>query len=118
MKKELKLVKDFHKKFKVPVAKKPKNISKDRFAFRYNFLLEEIKEYKRAVEKGEIEEIAKELADIFYVLDGIVLEHGLQDKMADIFKEVHFSNMSKDFDQYKMKKREKYFKANIKKFFK
>jgi len=35
MQKELKLVEEFHKKFRVPVAKRPALISRDRADFRY-----------------------------------------------------------------------------------
>jgi len=42
----------------------------------------------------------------------------LQDKIEAIFEEVHRSNMSKDYDEYKMVKGPSYFKANVKKFFK
>lgn len=56
--------------------------------------------------------------DILYVVYGTILEHGLQDKIEAIFEEVHRSNMSKDYDEYKMVKGPSYFKANVKKFFK
>ncbi len=64
-----------------------------------------------------IENVAKELADILYAVYGTILEHGLQDKIEDIFEEVHRSNMSKDYHEYKMIKGQNYFKADVKKFF-
>ena len=66
---------------------------------------------------SSLEDFAKELADILYAVYGTIIEHGLQDKMQEIFEEVHNSNMSKDYHEYKMVKGEKYFKADIKKFF-
>lgn len=115
MKKELNMLKDFNNKFKIKTPKEPLLISEDRFLFRNKILLEESSEYIVGAAKGDLENIAKELSDILYVVYGTILEHGLQDKMEAVFEEVHRSNMSKDFNEYKMVKGEKYFKPNIKK---
>lgn len=45
MKKRMDLVKEFHKKFKVPVLKKPSLIPKDRYNLRYELMKEEVEEY-------------------------------------------------------------------------
>lgn len=42
MDKNLNLVKDFHKKFEVPILKKPSLVSKDRYEFRYALMKEEV----------------------------------------------------------------------------
>jgi len=118
MKKQLDLVKDFHEKFNALVSEKPSLIPEDRLSLRYRLMKEEVDEYFAGARKGDIENIAKELADILYVVYGTVIEHGLQDKMEDIFDEVHRSQMSKDYHQYKMIKGESYFKADIRRFFK
>lgn len=76
---------------------------------------DEVEEYNAGAEKGDIENIAKELADILYAVYGTILEHGLKDKMTEVFEEVHCSNMSKDIDEYKMVKGPNYFKADLKK---
>ncbi len=115
MKKSIELVKKFHKKFKVPVLRKPSLIPKDRSKLRYVLMREELEEYRIGVKAGDIENIAKELVDILYALYGTILEHGLEDKIEEIFKEVHKSHMSKDYHQYKMKKGLKYFEPNIRK---
>jgi predicted HAD superfamily Cof-like phosphohydrolase len=117
MKKELKMLKEFNEKFKIQVPGKPSLISEDRFLFRNKILLEESSEYIIGAAKGDIENVAKELADILYVVYGTILEHGLEEKMEEIFEEVHHSNMSKDFDEYKMVKGKNYFKPNLKKIF-
>ena len=65
---------------------------------------------------GDLENIAKELCDILYGVYGTILEHGLQDKIEEIFQEVHNSHMSKDYSPYKMIKGESYFKPDVKKF--
>jgi len=117
MKKQLNLVKKFHKKFKALVSNKPTLIPKDRSENRYNLMKSEVEEYLEGIKKRDIENIAKELADILYTAYGTILEHGLQDKIEDIFEEVHKSNMSKDYHEYKMIKGKNYFKSDIKKFF-
>ncbi len=117
MQKELELVKSFHEKFKAPVADNPTLIPRDRFDLRYSLMEEEVREYLEGAEKGDLENIAKELCDILYGVYGTILEHGLQDKIEEIFQEVHNSHMSKDYHQYKMIKGEKYFKPNVGKFF-
>lgn len=114
MKHELSLVAEFHKKFAGPILQKPALIPKDRTNFRYKLMSEEVLEYREGVTKGDLENVAKELADILYATYGSILEHGLQDKMPEIFAEVHRSNMSKDYNQYKMTKGKEYFPADIK----
>ncbi len=118
MKKELKLVEKFHRKFRTPVLEKPSLISRDRAEFRFKLMKEEVEEYLRGVENDNLENIAKELADILYAVYGTVLEHGLQDKMEEIFLENHRSQMSKEYHQYKMIKGDDFKEANIKKILK
>lgn len=114
MRKELELVKQFHRKFRAPVLEKPSLIPPDRSSLRHTLMKDEVAEYSEGVQKEDLENIAKELADILYAVYGTILEHGLQDKMEEIFEEVHRSNMSKDYHQYKMVKGIRYFKADIK----
>ena len=113
MHEELNLVKEFHTKFQVPVLDKPTLIPKDRSSNRYKLMYDEVGEYANGVEGKDLENITKELADILYAVYGTILEHGLQEKMQEVFKEVHKSNMSKDYHQYKMVKGESYKKADI-----
>jgi len=110
---ELKKVMEFHKKFKVPIAPEPTLISENRFELRYNIIKEEIEEYKQGGEKQDLENIAKELTDILYATYGTILEHGLQDKIEEIFAEVHRSNMTKEYRQYKVAKGEDFSKAEL-----
>ncbi|MBU4369697.1 nucleoside triphosphate pyrophosphohydrolase family protein [Patescibacteria group bacterium] len=117
MKKQLELVKKFHEKFKVPVLEKPSLIPEDRSDLRHNLMKDEVAEYIDGIQSENLENIAKELCDILYAVYGTILEHGLQDKIEEIFEEVHNSNISKDYHQYKMVKGTGYFKADIKKIF-
>ena len=116
MNKQLTLVKEFHKKFNALISEKPSLIPNDRVNNRHRLMREEVEEYFAGAQKGDLENIAKELADILYAVYGTILEHGLQDKMEEIFEEVHISNMSKDYHEYKPVKGAKYIKANVKKF--
>lgn len=109
----LKKVEAFHKKFQVPIADKPTLLSSDRQTLRYQMIKEEVEEYKAEVETKNLENIAKELADILYTTYGTILEHGLQDKFAEIFTEVHRSNMTKKYHPQKIQKGENFSKANL-----
>ncbi len=64
--------------------------------FVYNFILEELEEYKHACETGNIVEVLDALCDITYVsLGNGAMLHGLKDKVQDAYAEVQASNMSK-----------------------
>jgi hypothetical protein len=63
--------------------------------FVYNFILEELTEYKEACEQENIVGIADALGDIMYVLCNGILVHGLKDKFIDLYQEIQDSNMSK-----------------------
>ena len=64
--------------------------------FVYNFILEELEEYKHVCETGDIVEVLDALCDITYVATGNgVMLHGLKDKFMDAYAEVQASNMSK-----------------------
>jgi hypothetical protein len=64
--------------------------------FVYNFVLEELEEYREACERGDIVEILDALCDITYVsLGNGAMLHGLKDKVWPAYQEVQASNMSK-----------------------
>ena len=64
--------------------------------FVYNFILEELEEYKHACETGNIVEVLDALCDITYVsLGNGAMLHGLKDKIMPAYQEVQASNMSK-----------------------
>lgn len=64
--------------------------------FVYNFILEELEEYKHACETGDIVEVLDALCDIAYVSIGNgAMLHGLKDKLWEAYQEVQASNMSK-----------------------
>jgi predicted HAD superfamily Cof-like phosphohydrolase len=69
---------------------------KKEWQFVYDFILEELEEYKAACEAGDIVEVLDALCDIAYVSfgNGSML-HGLKDKIWPAYQEVQGSNMSK-----------------------
>ena len=70
--------------------------NKNEWMFVYDFILEELEEYKAACEAGDIVEVLDALCDIAYVSIGNgAMLHGLKDKLWDAYQEVQASNMSK-----------------------
>jgi len=69
---------------------------KGEWMFVYDFILEELEEYKAACEAGDIVEVLDALCDIAYVSIGNgAMLHGLKDKLWEAYQEVQASNMSK-----------------------
>ena len=89
---------------------------------RYNLIVEELQEFKVALEKKDIKEVADALTDILYVTYGAGHAFGID--LDKCFKEVQSSNMSKlDTDgkpiyneKGKVMKGPNYFKPNLNKF--
>ena len=85
---------------------------------RQTLIQEELDEYVEAVvDKKDIYEVAKEIADMLYVVYGAAVDHGIN--IVPIFHEVQRSNMSKFIDGYRREdgkwcKGPSYTKANIK----
>lgn len=92
-------VKEFHQTFNHNVLHKPGIPRPDRCRLRIDLLTEELRELQQGIENEDFENIAKELADIQYVLSGAVLEFGLGDVFDKVFQAVHADNMSKRFDR-------------------
>jgi len=70
--------------------------SEKEWMFVYNFILEELEEYKHACETGNIVEVLDALCDITYVsLGNGAMLHGLKNKILPAYQEVQVSNMSK-----------------------
>ena len=56
---------------------------------------EENQEYLEAAKNDDIVEVADALGDMLYILCGTIIEHGMQDKIEEIFDEIQKSNLSK-----------------------
>jgi len=89
-------VEEFNATFGKPNNYEPTIPEEKDWKFVYDFILEELEEYKRACEQGNIIEILDALCDITYVSIGNgTMLHGLKDKILPAYKEVQASNMSK-----------------------
>ncbi|MBW4891581.1 nucleoside triphosphate pyrophosphohydrolase family protein [Mucilaginibacter sp. HMF5004] len=88
-------VAEFHSTFKHPIIDAPAIPSPQRCDLRVALLAEELEELQQAIKDNDIVEVADALCDLQYVLAGAILEFGLGEKFADLFNEVHRSNMSK-----------------------
>ena len=122
MKKRIAAVTEFHTAFKLNMNQKPiANIGEERNMLRFNLMKEENEEYLEAAENNDIVEVADALGDMLYILCGTIIEHGMQDKIEEVFDEIQRSNMSKLGEDGKPIYREdgkvlkgpNYFKPNI-----
>ena len=62
-------------------------------SLRYDLIKEELDEFKEAIDKRDIKEVADALTDILYVTYGAGHSFGID--LDECFEEVHRSNMSK-----------------------
>ena len=92
----IEFVNRFHKAFGLHVGKDPNaHISDDLIRLRHRLMHEENEEYLNAAQTGDIVEVADALGDMLYILCGTILTHGMQDKIAEVYREIQRSNMSK-----------------------
>ena len=89
-------VEEFNHTMGKPNNYKPTIPKRKEWQFVYDFVLEELEEYREACERGDIVEILDALCDITYVsLGNGAMLHGLKDKVWPAYQEVQASNMSK-----------------------
>ena len=123
MKNTIKAVYEFHSAFKLNIQNKPTiAIPDDRKQLRFELMKEENEEYLEAAKNNDLVEVADALGDMLYILCGTIIEHGMQDKIEEVFNEIQRSNMSKlgedglpiYREDGKVLKGPNYFKPNIK----
>jgi predicted HAD superfamily Cof-like phosphohydrolase len=95
MQEQIKMVYEFHQKFKQEQKDKPGFITRHESALRYSLGKEELDEYIQAVNEEDMIEILDSLADQLYILFGTICKHGLQDHIVKAFELVHQNNLSK-----------------------
>ena len=88
-----KMVREFHREFDSHVAESPSVPDPKTMVLRERLIQEEFDELKEAMKAGTLPAIAKELADLLYVVYGTAVSYGID--MAPVFREVQRSNMSK-----------------------
>ena len=126
MKTQINKVRAFHNAFKQENGVIPSNTDEKTFELRHRLMAEENDEYLEACKNNDLIGIADALGDQLYILCGTILKHGLQNKIEDVFAEIHESNMSKLDEKGnpifredgKILKSSNYFKPNIEKIIK
>jgi len=89
-------VKDFHRKFKLPIPRVPQLASDESAILKLRLISEEFAELIKAMNCKDIIEIADALADQIYVINGCAIGYGIN--LDTVFDEVHKSNMTKTLD--------------------
>lgn len=87
------MVAEFHRKFKIPVGDRPAIPGEAVRQLRVRLIQEEFDELQEAMSAKTLPAVAKELADLLYVVYGTAVSYGLD--MEPVFREVHRSNLSK-----------------------
>ena len=96
MKKYTDAVHEFHSAFKLGIKNEPTaDLGAAKNLLRFNLMKEENEEYLEAANANDLVEVADALGDMLYILAGTIIEHGMQDKIAEVFDEIQRSNMSK-----------------------
>ena len=87
------MVEEFHRRFDIVVADRPRAPDEATRALRVRLIQEEFEEFQQAMAQNDLHGMAKELADLLYVVYGSAVSCGID--MEPVFREVHRSNMSK-----------------------
>ena len=93
MREEQSMVDEFHRKFNIHTESSPSIPDETTRGLRVRLIQEEFDELKEALAKEDLVGIAKELADVLYVVYGTAVSYGID--MEPVFREVHRSNLSK-----------------------
>ena len=87
------MVQEFHEQFDIHVSPIPSIPDEPTQILRKRLIQEEFEELQEALQEKDLPSIAKELADLLYVVYGTAVSLGID--MEPVFQEVHRSNMSK-----------------------
>ncbi|MEC4891122.1 MAG: MazG nucleotide pyrophosphohydrolase domain-containing protein [Nitrospira sp.] len=87
------MVEEFHRKFEIAIQAAPTEMSDATKGLRIRLIQEEFDELKESMAAGDLAAVAKEMADLLYVVYGTAVSYGID--MDPVFREVHRSNLSK-----------------------
>jgi predicted HAD superfamily Cof-like phosphohydrolase len=87
------MVEAFHRMFDIVVHRAPTVVDDRTRELRVRLIQEEFGELQEAMAKDDLPSIAKEMADLLYVVYGTAVSYGID--IDPVFREVHRSNMSK-----------------------
>jgi predicted HAD superfamily Cof-like phosphohydrolase len=90
---EQRMVAEFHETFDIAVETAPRVPDEATRSLRVRLIQEEFDELQAALGQRDAAAVAKELADLLYVVYGTAVSCGID--MEPVFREVHRSNMSK-----------------------
>lgn len=90
---EQRMVAEFHETFDIAVETVPRVPDEATRSLRVRLIQEEFDELQEALGQRDAAAVAKELADLLYVVYGTAVSCGID--MEPVFREVHRSNMSK-----------------------
>ena len=93
MAREQAMVEAFRRTFDIVVNPVPTVPDGPTRGLRIQLIQEEFNELKEALAREDLASIAKEMADLLYVVYGTAVSYGID--MDPVFREVHRSNMSK-----------------------
>lgn len=96
MKHQIDAVKIFHETYNLNYKEFPiADIGNEKINLRFKLMSEENEEYLDAAKNNDLVEVADALGDMLYILCGTIIEHGMQDKIEQVFDEIQRSNLSK-----------------------
>jgi predicted HAD superfamily Cof-like phosphohydrolase len=96
LKRRIEAVTEFHSAFGLGIKNTPTaDLGEAKNRLRFNLMKEENEEYLEATKDNDLVEVADALGDMLYILCGTIIEHGMQDKIVEVFEEIQRSNMSK-----------------------
>ncbi|TAJ23854.1 MAG: hypothetical protein EPO64_10435 [Nitrospirae bacterium] len=90
---EQRMVEEFHRRFEILIGTTPSVPDEATTSLRVRLIQEEFEELQEALAGHDTAAMAKELADLLYVVYGTAVSCGID--MKPVFQEVHRSNMSK-----------------------
>ena len=93
MRDEQAMVEEFHRKFSIVAQATPTDLDEETKRLRVRLIEEEFDELKESMAGGDLAAVAKEMADLLYVVYGTAVSYGID--IDPVFREVHRSNMSK-----------------------
>lgn len=90
---EQRMVAEFHRRFGIAIGNVPAVPDEATRSLRVRLIQEEFDELKQALAQQDVTAIAKELADLLYVVYGTAVSCGID--LEPVYREVHRSNLSK-----------------------
>lgn len=90
---EQSMVEEFHRKFDILIQRRPAIPAAATQELRVRLMQEELDELKEALAQENLAAVAKEMADLLYVVYGTAVSYGID--LQPVFEEVHRSNLSK-----------------------